>query len=412
MIPIKKYIALIVFGSAELAACLWLGGCHKATSQNGNGENGAVRAAAVAQVEQIPLTAVLSVAGEFLPYQETELHAKVAGYIRKINVDIGDRVKTGQVIAILEVPELTADVQGAAARVRHSQEEIGRAESDLQRVQADHAALHAAAERLQQAAAARPGLVAQQELDDATAKDRAAEAQVQVARATLAAARQQVEVSKADLSHYSSLADYSHITAPFSGIVTWRYADTGALIQAGTSNAGSMPVVKVAEIDKLRLRLPVPESLAANVHQGDAADVFVQATGEHLSGKIIRETGSLDPATRTEQVEVDVENRNHKLTPGMYAEVRLTVESSANTLSVPVQAIAREAGTASVYIIDSGNRVGKRTVQTGIETANRVEIRSGLNAGERVIVGNLSAYQDGQRVTPTATKVSGEGEEQ
>jgi RND family efflux transporter MFP subunit len=282
----------------------------------------------------------------------------------------------------------------------------------LQRAEADHTALHAASLRLQQASAARPGLVAQQELDDAIAKDRAAEAQTQVARAALAAAKQQVEVSKADLNHYSSLADYSHITAPFSGIVTWRYADTGALIQAGTSNAGSMPVVKVAEIDKLRLRLPVPELLAANVHPGDSADVLVQATGEHFTGKIQRETGSLDPATRTEQVEVDVENQDHKLTPGMYAQVRLNVQSSPNALSVPVQAVSREAGSASVYLVDSNNRVQKKGVQTGIETADRVEVRSGLNAGDRVIVGNLSIYQNGQVVTPEAAKISNAGEEQ
>ncbi len=412
MICVRKYAALAVLWSAGLAVCLWVSGCHQATSQNSAEANSPVRTAAVAKVEQVPLTAVFSVAGEFLPYQETELHAKVAGYIRKINVDIGDQVKEGQTLAILEIPELTADVQGAAARVRHSQEEISRAESELRRAEADHTALHAAAGRLQQAAAARPGLVAQQELDDATSKDRASEAQVEVARATLAAARQQVDVSKADLNHYSSLADYSHITAPFSGIVTWRYADTGALIQAGTSNSGSMPVVKVAEIDKLRLRLPVPESLAANVHQGDAADVLVQATGEHFTGKIIRGTGALDLATRTEQVEVDVENHNRKLTPGMYAEVRLTVQSSPNALSIPVQAVVHEAGTVSVYVVDNGNSVQKRTIRTGIETADRVEIRYGLSAGEQVIVGNLSAYQSGQKVTPEAAKIHGEGEEQ
>lgn len=408
----KRPVALMLFGSASVTACLLIGGCHKAASESADEQNRVHKAAAVASVEQVPLTEVLSVAGEFIPYQETELHAKVAGYIRKITVDIGDPVKAGQVLATLEVPELTADVQGAAAKVRHSESEITRAESELQRVQADHSALHAASLRLQEAAAARPGLVAQQELDDAVAKDRASEAQTQVARAALAAARQQVDVSKADLNHYTSLADYSHITAPFSGIVTWRYADAGALIQAGTSNAGSMPVVKVAEIDELRLRLPVPESLAANVHPGDSADVLVQATGEHFTGKIRRETGALDLATRTEQVEVDVENRNHKLTPGMYAQVRLTVQSSPNALSVPVQAVARESGSASVYVVDASNRVQKKSIQTGIETADRVEVRSGLNAGDRVIVGNLSSYQNGQVVTPEAAKTGNAGEDQ
>ena len=213
--------------------------------------------AAVVVVRRAPVEKSLTVAGEFVPFQEVELHAKVAGFIRHINVDIGDRVRAGQVLATLEVPELNAQVSGAEAGVRHSQEEIGLAKSEVTRAEANHTALHMAAERLRQAAAARPGMIAQQELDDAEAKDRASEAQVAVAKSTVAAQEQQLDVAKAERMHYSSLADYSKITAPFDGIVTWRYADTGALIQAGTSNAGSMPVVKVAEVSTLRLRIPV-----------------------------------------------------------------------------------------------------------------------------------------------------------
>jgi multidrug efflux pump subunit AcrA (membrane-fusion protein) len=129
--------------------------------------------AAVAVVRRGDICSTLSVAGEFLPWQEVELHAKVAGYIRKINVDIGDRAHAGQVLATLEVPELTAQVQGADAGVRRSQDEITRAQNELARAEAGHAALHAAAVRLKQASDARPGLVALQELDDAGAKDRA-----------------------------------------------------------------------------------------------------------------------------------------------------------------------------------------------------------------------------------------------
>src|SRR5271154_546678 len=135
--------------------------------------------AAVVQVRRSPLSNTLSIAGEFLPYQEVELHAKVAGYIRNINVDIGDRVHKGQVLAVLEIPELTAQVQAASAGVRHSQAEIIHAQNEVSRAEAEYAALHAAATRLKQASEARPGLIAEQELDDAVAKDHAAEAQVE-----------------------------------------------------------------------------------------------------------------------------------------------------------------------------------------------------------------------------------------
>src|SRR6185437_4353021 len=194
------------------------------------------------------------------------------------------------------------------------------------RAEADHAALHSAALRLKQASQARPGLVAAQELDDALAKDRAAEAQVEAAKSALSAARQQLDVAKASHLQVSAMSDYSRIVAPFDGVVTWRYADTGALVQAGTSTNSAQPVVKIAEVDVLRLRIPVPESLAASVHDGQPAEISVQATGEHFSGKVSRLTGALDPSTRTEQVEIDIPNQKLHLAPGMFADVVLQVE--------------------------------------------------------------------------------------
>ncbi len=220
--------------------------------------------------------------------------------------------------------------------MRHSQEEITHAQNEVSRAEADHDALHAAAARLKQASDTRPGLVAEQELDDATSKDRSAEAQVEAAKSALSAARQQLEVSQADQQHYAALSEYSRIIAPFDGVVTWRYADTGSLIQAGTSNVSSMPVVKLSQVNVLRLRIPVPESLAASVRDGEPADIRVKATNEHFSGKVIRSTDSLDRSTRTMQVEIDVPNRDYKLTPGMYADVSLRIQNDPNALTLPI----------------------------------------------------------------------------
>ena len=372
----------------------------------------AVTRAAVATVKRAPIAKNLTVAGEFIPFQEVELHAKVAGFIRRINVDIGDRVRAGEVLATLEVPELTAQVTGAEAGVRHSQEEIALAKSQVARAEADHNSLHMAAERLKQAAAARPGMIAQQELDDAEAKDAASEAQVAVAKSTVAAAQQQMDVAKAEQLHYSSLADYSKITAPFDGIVTWRYADTGALIQAGTSNAGSMPVVKVAQVDVLRLRIPVPESLAGYVRDGDVADVRVQATGDHFTGKVVRTTGALDRTTRSLQVEVDVPNPKSKLTPGMYADVMLGIAGSPDALTVPVQAVDRGADGAVVLVVNAGSEVERRQVRTGLETPDVVQILDGVREGERVIVGNLGSFQPDQHVDAQPSAMAAAGREE
>jgi RND family efflux transporter MFP subunit len=381
-------------------------GCGRPGDSSQSVSADAPATAAVVKVTRTPLSNTLSVAGEFLPYQEVELHAKVTGYIRNINVDIGDRVHKGQVLANLEVPELVAQEQAASAGVRHSQEEISRAENDVARAEADHAALHAAATRLKQASEARPGLIAEQELDDATAKDRSSQAQVDAAKSALSASRQQLQVSQADQQHYAAMSDYSRITAPFDGVVTWRYADTGSLIQAGTSNSNSMPVVKLSQVDVLRLRLPVPESLAASVHDGEPADIRVKATNRRFSGKIKRFTDSLDRSTRTMQVEVDVLNKDYKLTPGMYADVSLQVENEPNALTVPLQAISRGADKTTVLLVNSQNHVEEREIRTGIESPDRVQIMSGLNEGDRVIAGNLGKYRAGQHVDPVASSMA------
>jgi len=401
-----KHIVLVV---VVTLACVGIGAVllrrvHADPTQASLGKD--VPRAAIALVKREALNNTLSIAGEFLPYQDVELHAKVAGYIRKINVDIGDRVRTGQVLAVLEVPELNAQVEGATAGVQHSQEEIVRARNEVARAKASHDALHAEAARLQQVAKQRPELIAQQELDDAEAKDLAGEAQVEAAKSALAAAQQQLQMSKATHTQVSAMQDYSRIVAPFDGVVTWRYADTGALIQAGTTNSASAPVVKLAQVNVLRLRIPVPESMGEGIHVGTVGDIRVQATGEHLTAEVVRFTRSFDRSTRTMQVEFDIPNPNYQLSPGMYADVVLDIQRRPDAISIPVQAVSYNNEKRSVLLVDAQNRVQVRQIQTGVEDPNRVEVLAGLNPGDRVIVGNLSAYQPGERVDPRPSRMA------
>lgn len=395
---------LLVFGAIVfcLIVAVWQVKRVRAGSSHGK-TNELVPFAAVAPVRRANIADSFSIAGQFLPYQNVELHAKVAGYIKDIYVDIGDRVHTGEVLAVLEVPELVAQVDEAKAAVHHAQEEIARAQSDVARAEADHVALHANADRLVNTDKVRPGLIAQQELDDATAKDRASEAQVDAAKSALAAARQELEVAKANEQHYSALSDYTRIVAPYDGVITWRYADTGSLVQAGTSNTSGLPVVTVAQVNLLRLRIPVPGSIAAKVQIGDIADVKVQATGEHFTGKVTRFTDALDPSTRTMQVEIDVPNPTYRLQPGMYADVVLAAATRNNVLTVPVNAIQRSQNKVNVLVVNPQNRVESREVHLGLESSNNVEVVAGLSAGERVIVGNLGSYQPGELVQPKET---------
>ena len=251
------------------------------------------RTAAVVAVTRGNLASSLTIAGQFQPYQQVDLHAKVSGYIRWIGVDIGDKVHQGQVLAKLEVPELQDQYQGAQADVRHSQSEINRAQSEVVSAESTYSALHAEYTRLAQASKQRPGLIAEQELDDARAKDQQAAAQIGVAKASLEAMQQQLGVSNATSHRFQTLTQYEQIVAPFNGVVTMRYADTGSLIQAGQdSNTQTLPVVQVAQSDLLRLRMPVPESDVPYITIGGNVQVKVSSTGRVLTGKIVRFTRS------------------------------------------------------------------------------------------------------------------------
>jgi RND family efflux transporter MFP subunit len=367
-----------------------------------NGESGAtVATAAVARATRINLGSTLIIAGEFKPFQDVDVHAKVAGYIRVINVDVGDHVKEGQILATLEVPELAAQLSGADAAVRAAQEQIRRAQGDLQRAQSTHTANHSAFARLKQAADSRAGLVAQQEVDDAEAKDLGAEAQVASAEAELSGAKQQLEVAEANQKQYSALAGYTRITAPFAGVITNRYADTGALVAAGTtSSSQAMPVVRLAQTSKLRLVLPIPESVAGRIHLGDPVKVQVQALDRSIEGKVSRFADSLDRQTRTMETEIDFDNRDGRLIPGMYAETRLSLREKKNALTIPLEAVSRNGEDATVLAVNAQNTVDERHVRLGLEDNARVEVLTGIADGDRVIIGNRSAYRSGQKVLP------------
>lgn len=357
--------------------------------------------AAVTRVERRSFDNSLTIAGEFKPFQDVDVHAKVAGYIRKIYVDVGDRVKEGQTLAVLEIPELAAQLAGADAAVRRAQEEIRRAQSDVERAQSTHAAAHSAYERLKQAADSRAGLVAQQEVDDSEAKDLETEAQVSSARAALSSAQQQWQVAQANQQQFAALSNYSHIVAPFAGVVTNRYADTGALIQAGTSSSTqALPVVRLAQTSKLRLVLAIPESVAAQIHLGDPVRARVQALQQDIEGKVSRFADSLDRQTRTMETEIDFDNRDGLLIPGMYAETRLSLREKKNALTIPLEAVNRNGNDATVLAVNAQNIVEERHVRLGLEDEKRVEIISGLIDGDRVIIGNRSEFHNGEKIQP------------
>jgi RND family efflux transporter MFP subunit len=347
---------------------------------------------------------MLSLAGQFQPYQAIDVHAKVSGYVRHIYVDIGDRVHAGETLAVLEVPELSAQYRGSQSEQQRSKEQINIAQHEISRAEADHAALQANYNRLLQASKAQPGLIAEQELDDARAKADASQAQVDTARSTLSAARQQSDVAQADMERYGALEAYTTITAPLSGVVIWRYADTGALIQAGTSSdSQSLPLVKLSQSDLLRLRLPVPEDAVGYIHDGDAVQIRVDALHRSLTGRIVRFTRNVSLDTRTMETEIDVPNKDLSLIPGMYANAYVQLAHRENVLTVPLLAVQRDdSGRTTVLVVDDQNRARRRDIVLGIQGSLLAEVRSGLRQNDRVVLGNAARYKEGEEITPRA----------
>jgi RND family efflux transporter MFP subunit len=400
----KVVIAAVVF----IAILVCMGIRHQKTEADGGSRTAAEDpVAAVVKVTRGSLGSPLILAGAFKPFQDVDVHAKVAGYIKAIYVDVGSRVKEGQTLAILEVPELSAELSGADAAVARAKEEISRVQSDLQAAKSTHVAIHDLYVRLSQAARQREGLVAEQEVDDAQAKDLSSAAQVSSAEAALGAAHQALAVALATQRQYQALSDYTRITAPYAGVVTTRYADTGSLIAAGTSESTqAAPVVRLAQISVLRLVVPIPESIAATVRLEDPIKVHVQALNQDYVGKVARFADALNPDTRTMHTEIDFQNTDGKLMPGMYVTATVPLTGKQNVLTVPLEAVEmKDNDQGVVLVVNSQSVLEERKVILGMQGSTRVEIITGLKEGDEVVVGSRNEFRSGMKVQPKEIEI-------
>lgn len=363
---------------------------------------------AVAKAARADLSSGLVLTAEFEPFQEVDVMAKVSGYVRQIKVDIGDRVKEGQLLATLEVPEMQDDLTRAAASIEEANAELATARDELERAESAHQMAHLSYSRILDVSKREPGLVPQQDVDEAHSRDLVAEAQVSGAKSQINASEQRIRVSQADQSHVKTLYQYAVISAPFAGVVTKRYANEGALIQAGTaSQTQAMPVVRLSENGLLRLSLPVPESAVPLVHLGEQVDVKVSTLNRTFPGRVARFADKIDEATRTMKTEVDVPNATLELVPGMYAEVDLITQQRNHVVSVPVEALDGSGNSTQVFVVRPSGLVQAVAVLPGVETADRVEIRSGdVKEGDEVVIGSRAGLRDGMKVQPKLTTLS------
>jgi len=385
-----------------LFALLLLTALSSGCARSGKVDAAPAPVVAVVNVTRHDLSNTLEIASEFEPFQEIDVYAKVSGYIQKLYVDWGTHVKEGQPMADLEIPELEQQLQADQAAVHRSESDLERASEELNRANSSYKVAHLTYTRLQGVQKTQPGLISQEDIDVSEGKDVEANAGVSAARDALAGAQQALAGAKATLDKDKALFAYSHIAAPFDGVVTRLYEYKGALLPGGTSsNIGTQALCRLSQNNLLRLVIPVPERAVPDLRLGEVIDVKVSATGKTFSGKVVRFSDQIDVQTRTMHTEVQVPNPNYELVPGMYASAEIPLQRADKVLTVPtqvVQAAGADKGTA--LIVNGANQIERRDVTLGLRTATQTEIVSGLKEGERVVFGSQSQYQPGELVTP------------
>jgi RND family efflux transporter MFP subunit len=399
---------LFLLAASGLAAILAIGLTACGKSEKARAENDVPDAISVgvAKVGRKNLERQLTVSSELVPFQEVDVYAKESGYVKDLLVDYGTRVKKGQVMAVLEIPELEVQLQQDQAAINNASDQINHAEHELGRVEAQHKVVHLQFDRLNSVAKSKPGLVAQQEVDDAQGKDLAAEAQVEGTKSNLQSAQSQLQAAQSKKEHDQVLFNYSKIVAPFTGVVTQRYANQGTLLQAGTSSSTqAMPLVRISQDDLFRLVIPVPESYVRYIRIGDPVAVKVSSLNRTFPGKVTRFAVDVKEDTRTMHTEVDVQNPQHVLLPGLYAEATVTIERRPNAVAVPLQAVNHEGEQTNVYVVGSGNKIEDRKVVLGIQTATEAEVVSGVHEGDLVVVGDRSSLKPGEVVRPQVVEL-------
>ncbi len=351
-----------------------LSGCHRPAAPPPAAETPAKEALRVAVVKPQRQTIRRSIKRpgyNIEAYQTTALYAKISGYVRKWNVDIGDPVRRDQVLAELWVPEMEVEVRQKKAAVTQADAEVGQARAAALRAQAEHDRMKSQSERMA-GLQKNGGVVTQEIVDESRYGFEAARAAVTKAQADVKAAEARVEVARQAHDYAQTLLHYATIHAPFDGVVTRRNVNDGDFVQPPTGKKGEALFV-VDQLDPVRVFVNIPEREAVWIHPGVKATVQSQdVPGLERKGKVTRTTRSLDPANRTLRTEIDLENADKALLPGMYVDVALVVEHS-DVWTLPASAVVTEEGQSFCYRVE-GEKAVRTPLRLGLRGEGVVEV--------------------------------------
>ena len=376
-------------------------------------------------------------------YYEARIFAKASGYLTELRVDIGDVVKEGELLAAISIPETDRHREAQLATIRRLEADERRAASQLAVAQANIASFAAKRDKAKaEVSALEAGLaaalvelnrvtdlvnqraVAERLLDEARKKHDAAAAakaasdaavasaeaelnlgksQSDAAQADLDVAKAMTDVARKELEKLDELIKYARLTAPFDGVVTHRNIDLGDLVRNAQTGAGDsgQALFVISKIDKVRIRVPVPERDAPLATVGDSASISLPALrGEAIPGEIARVAGVLEEGTRTMLIEIDLPNPDGKLLPGMFGQATITLAAPGNTVTLPANAVRfDEHGQGYVYVVDDSDQVAIAEVETGLDSGEHIEITAGLQGDERVVGPHLRRLKAGQTVS-------------
>jgi RND family efflux transporter MFP subunit len=326
-------------------------------------------------------SASLTLPGETAAWYESTIYARVSGYVAKWYVDIGDQVKSGQQLALIDTPELDAELLAAKAKLQVSQAQVKVKEADAAFAASTYARWRDSPK----------GVVSEQEREDKKAGDSSALAQLEAARA-------QVNSDQADVDRLTAFEQFKHVTAPYAGTIVERRIDIGNLVTAGSSN-NTTSLYRIAQDDPIRVFVDVPQSAAPDLMKvGVAATISTDdLSGRTIVGHITRTSEAVDPKARTFRAELDIPNPDRRLVAGLYVQVGFQLQNNGMS-QIPAAALLFSAGGPKVAVVEGDGSVRFQSVTIGRDDGDRVELSSGVTEGERLVLNISNQIVAGEKV--------------
>jgi RND family efflux transporter MFP subunit len=361
-------------------------------------ENEAVPAVNVVAVTRSSGKSQLVLPGNIQAVTEVPILARASGYIKTRNVDIGDRVTAGQLVAEIEAPDFDQQVKQARAAREQSMASLEQANANLVQGKSTEKMSRVTAERW--ATLSQQGVVSRQENDTYQSQYETQRANVQALEKAVIVARSNIAVTDANVGRLTEMQGFFKVRAPYAGVITLRNVDTGGLVTEGTTL-----LFRIAQTDRLRAYVNVPQSEARSVHVGQVAKLSIADLPSRIfAGSVTRTSNSLDPSTRTLLTEVQVANPDGALIPGMYADVDLTTPRNDPPALIPGDTLVLRSDGPQVAVVLPDNTVHFQKIQLGRDYGDRIEVLSGLEAGQNVIINPSDAVQEKRKVAPVLVK--------